>query len=475
MKNELLCIHNGVCRHCAFEVYDLYLEIMEGSFESILCSSWGEKERLLQLLSGTYGFDGGEIIFHFQKINCAWKPRAYLPQDKITIISGKSTLIASIGIVDNLMISKMLKGKMFLSDKKLTYWVRKWLKQFHIDIDLDLPVNRLTKLKNMQIELLRAYIEKRELVLLDDIGRLLLDEEIAELMKLIARLQDEGMTFLWLTMGDRKVLLKTERMHVFHHGRILWVFEHGTLDSDGMFQLINRFVHSDEHMIEIPPVEKEIVFSCRIEAGNYLRDIAFYIYRGELIQIIYSQREESEELIQNIQGKLHAKFGNMKLLGKEYAPAGVEEAIKKGVAVVSPDEMETQLCFGLSVYDNVCLARAGKVQGIWMNKKYRHILEDQILHDIGVESGEIIRNTMQTYILNGILYEKWLLYAPDVIVVNNPFPAIDQPSFDITKKMLKRFMQRGTAVILFDSTQAELTEIPKTRLHLRQGRLIRDK
>ena len=80
----------------------------------------------------------------------------------------------------------------------------------------------------------------------------------------------------------------------------------------------------------------QVVFTCsELQGPRYLQNYTMEVYKGEIVGIYDLNNRANRELMECIIGEIKLEAGQMDLLGKRYAPAGIDDAIAHNVGVSS--------------------------------------------------------------------------------------------------------------------------------------------
>lgn len=425
MRNDILRIRNGAsCEGEVPVIRSLFLQVLEGGLYGVLCDSSEEKRHLLELLAGRRPFRTGEILYHGRELRGAPGPVS-LPQGRISILGQERRLLCSLSLSENLCIKNPGLFRKWLPLREIRRRSEDLLAQFGLDIPIDMPVARLTTLQRAQIELLKAYVGEQEIVLLDNLGRFLSVPEAGRLLTLVDRLRAEGMTFLWIGNCEPLMLDYAERTTVISHGRSLRSFARGTLDEENLYRLLAGIRPGQMDAPDHPPKDRSPAFACDGLRGEWLHGAGFRIAPGEIVQIVYDDRGAAVELQQMLLGQTGTGGGTMELCGNAYAPRDDLDAVRQRVCRIDPTAMESQLNYSMSIYDNLCLARAGIAGGLWTRPDFRSSVCAMVADDLPGDLRQPLEKTTPPHIQQTVLYYKWLIYAPHLLVCHNPLASID--------------------------------------------------
>ena len=112
-----------------------------------------------------------------------------------------------------------------------------------------------------------------------------------------------------------------------------------------------------------------------------------------------------------------------------------------------------------------------KVRGFWFAKKYTRSVSDFLQND---ELNKKKLKNIGNAELQKLAYEKWLVYQPKIVIIENPFTDMDINMREITRKMIGALQKRGIGVILLTANFAIMNKIKGESMFLKHGVLTRE-
>ena len=125
----------------------------------------------------------------------------------------------------------------------------------------------------------------------------------------------------------------------------------------------------------------------------------------------------------------------------------------------------------MSAIENVSIPLHEKVRGFWCLKKYVKSVSDFL------QKNELNKNKLKNIgdaELQKLAYEKWLMYRPKIVLIENPFTDMDVNMREITRKMIGALRKRGVGVILLTANYAIMNKIKGDSMFLKHGVLTRE-
>ncbi|MEI5678527.1 ABC transporter ATP-binding protein [Mesorhizobium sp. CGMCC 1.15528] len=195
-------------------LHDVSFEVRTGEVLGILGPNGAGKTTLFNLVSGDLRVDSGELAFAGQPL--VGQP----PYRRCRIGIGRTYQIPRpyVGMTtfENLLVAASFGGGR--SEAECYAWCAQILRDCELSDKANRSAGTLTLLDRKRLELARALASGPKLLLLDEIAGGLTDEEGRELVSLIRRIRDRGVTIVWIEHVLHALLAVADRMMVLNFG-----------------------------------------------------------------------------------------------------------------------------------------------------------------------------------------------------------------------------------------------------------------
>lgn len=162
----------------------------------------------------------------------------------------------------------------------------------------------------------------------------------------------------------------------------------------------------------------------------------------------------------------------MLLNGRSYVPQGLTDAVEKGMAFISALPVQEQLLMRMSLFDNLCLPKARlKNWPLWANPRYKKSLRQFCRKHLQLPELPASLLELSPETLTKILYLKWLLYHPKLLVCLYPFGGEDIGAHVAAEEMIQTLSGHGIALLLLSPTSTTIRTYKGRTLLLSDGRL----
>jgi branched-chain amino acid transport system ATP-binding protein len=193
---------------------DLSFDVGQGEVFGVLGPNGAGKTTVFNLISGDITADEGALVLDGQDMSG-------IPAFKRAALGiGRTYQIprpyAQMSTFENLLVSAMFAGQ--LRGKAAYDHCATTLDECGLGDKANRPAGSLTLLDRKRLELARAMAGKPKLLLLDEIAGGLTDGEAKDLVTLIARLRDRGVTIIWIEHVLHAIMAVADRMMVLSFG-----------------------------------------------------------------------------------------------------------------------------------------------------------------------------------------------------------------------------------------------------------------
>ena len=214
---------------------EVSLSIAPGEIHTLLGENGAGKSTLMNVLTGLYRPDRGEIFFDGEPVTFS-SPRESLAMG-IGMVHQHFMLVPAHSVFENILLA--LDGvPNFYVRRTYRQQVQQVLDKFNLDIDLDTPVWKLSIGAQQWIELIKLLVRDCRLLILDEPTAVLTPQESARLFAVLTQLRDQGKSILFISHKMREVMEISDRVTVLKKGRSLVTLERGEYDENRLASLM---------------------------------------------------------------------------------------------------------------------------------------------------------------------------------------------------------------------------------------------
>ncbi|MGB8450766.1 MAG: hypothetical protein WCD89_00400 [Anaerocolumna sp.] len=474
MKEELIVIENGIIEKRGNPIFKgLYLPIYKNEILGIIFDSVIERKCLLDFFKGTYFLKSGRFYIEGEKINLGDNDKYC--RNNITIIEKSSKLISTLNIEENIFI--FADKKNMVNNKKYKNDIRIIIEQFNLDLNRSKPVLKLTQKERVIVELIKAYVEGKKIIVLTHITGFLKRKELDDIYLLLLQLRSTGMTFVVIESFEDIVFEWTNQLVIIQRGKTVGIFDPKSINRHMVYSVLMK----NQKQKKVDTIDK---IDLRVEnenipilefkevCTNMISNLNIAVEAGETLKIYYMDDESCEHIVDLLKGLRQPLSGEISLAGQDYKVNDVYQAVGKGICFIEESPYANMLFYNMNVRDNLSLALSGKITMFWLRKRYIKSVDQFIKSFWGKDIAEIKLRKLEPRILQQIAYYKWYLYAPKVVVCIKPFTEADIHLQEMTIEMISLLKARGISIIILTPNFSELYKVDGEVLYIKKGHII---
>ena len=159
--------------------------------------------------------------------------------------------------------------------------------------------------------------------------------------------------------------------------------------------------------------------------------LSFTLKKGQILKIICSSNRETDYLLSILRRRASAGSGSILFRGQPLQSVSLNQYLKS-CGIIESNPRRTVLFHNMTVLYNLCVPLDSKIHNFWTNPGNQKGVE-YTLKDI-IPPGYLQMNIDQVpmEIVQKVIYCRWLLYVPELLVCMNPFSIIDTSLNQIT-------------------------------------------
>ena len=431
------------------------LELHEGEILSLLGENGSGKTTLMNMLSGIYFPDEGQIYIHGKPVSIASPKDAF--RYGIGMIHQHFKLVDVFTAAENIILG--LDGRLNLSEARKK--VKELCEKYGFDIDPDQKIYDMSVSQKQTVEILKVLYRGADILILDEPTAVLTPQETDKLFQIMRNMKADGKSLIIITHKLHEVLDVSDRVAVLRKGE--YIGDVATKDADQQSLTDMMVGHSVSLNIDRPdPVNvtpRLVIDNLTVydELGVKLLDnVSFTVNAGEVLGIAGIAGSGQRELLEAIAGLHPVAEGSIQftpegkpaseLVGK--TPMQIKKA---GVAMafVPEDRLGMGLVGSMGMTDNMMLRSWRKGHGIFLDRKDPEQLANRIWQELDV----VTPNTnfpvrrMSGGNVQKVLVGREIAQAPSVLMTAYAVRGLDiNTSYTIYNLLTKEKMQ-GSAVI----------------------------
>lgn len=440
------------------------LSLYPGEIHALLGENGAGKSTLMNVLTGIYRPNSGEIFYRGKKVSIK-SPKQAVDMG-IGMVHQHFRLIPTLSVAENVFLY-MPNCSEILHQKEMEDAITACSREFRLDVDASAKVWQLSVGEQQRVEIVKLLYRGADILILDEPSAVLTSQEAVEMFRVLRRMADSGKSVIIISHKMNEVMQNADRITVLKGGRVEDTME----AKDATIERLTRAVVGDREFV--PQVRENQVsseeniltvegLSVKNDKGlTAVNNVSFSIRAGEIFGIAGVAGNGQKELTEAIAGLRRAEKGSVRVNGEDLTKLSIRKHIDKGVAFIPEDRLSMGLVPELALTDNIILKHFG-----WEKFSRKGILKKKAIDETGnayIEKYDIKTAGLHSPVglMSGGNQQKLLIARevngnPSLLVASYPVRGLDIGATEAIHKILLEESQKGTAILLISE---ELDEI----------------
>ncbi len=455
------------------------MEIRRGEILALLGENGSGKTTLMNMLSGIYFPDDGEIFIDGKPVVIRAPKDAY--NLGIGMIHQHFKLVDVLSAAENIVLG--LKGRLDMN--KAIQKIDSICKAYGFEVDPRQKVYDMSVSQKQTVEIVKVLYRGADILILDEPTAVLTPQETDKLFAVLRNMRDDGKAIVIITHKMHEVESLSDRVAVLRDGR--YIGDMRTADSNAQ-EMTNMMVgHPVTLNIDRPdpvnprPRIEVRDLTVRNEEGIVKLDgVSFTANSGEILGIAGISGSGQKELLEAIAGLQPTERGSVsyiedngareELLGKD--PLKIQEM---GVVLsfVPEDRLGMGLVGNMDLTDNMMLRSFRRGHSLFTDRATPHHVAEDVVRDLSVVTPSLATPVRR---LSGgnvqkVLVGREITQAPSVLLTAYAVRGLDINSSYTIYDLINRQKAEGVAVIYVGEDLDVLVELADRILVLCGGKV----
>jgi general nucleoside transport system ATP-binding protein len=442
---------------------NINLNIEVGTIHAILGENGAGKSTLMNIISGLYQADSGQIFIDNNPVTIS--SSAIAIKLGIGMIHQHFMLVPKLTVTENIILGT--DNNLHLNLRKKQAEISKLSQSYNLEIDPTAKIENLPVGIQQRVEILKVLYRQAKLLILDEPTAVLTPSEVQSLITILRQLAANGHTIIFISHKLEEVIdlcdtigdgCQGHRVTVLRRGKVVASTTTKEATPQQLADLmVGRVINLQ---LEKKPVATgKIVLSVQnLQAVDdrgviAVKNISFELRQGEILGVAGVDGNGQRELADTICGLRKVKQGKISpdpLFAREenlrlgYIP---EDRQKNGLVM----EFDISQNLILKLFKNFPFSRYGLLQrDAIKNNAISAITEFDIrANDINIKARQLSGGNQQKIIL-----ARELAGEPELIVAMQPTRGLDIGATEAVQRRLLAEKEKGAA-ILYISTELE--------------------
>lgn len=460
----------------------VWLNIYKGEILALLGENGSGKTTLMNMLSGIYFPDEGQIFVEGHPVSIRSPKDAF--NLGIGMIHQHFKLVDVLSAAENIVLGLPEKGR--LDIKKVSDRVREICAQYGFDVDPNQKVYDMSVSQKQTVEIVKALYRGADILILDEPTAVLTPQETDKLFAVLRNMRSDGKAVVIITHKLHEVEDISDRVAILRKGQFVGDTPTGQTSAAEMTNMmvghaVNLNIKRPEPVNPQPRLVVEDLTVRDIDGIKKLDKVSFTANSGEILGIAGISGCGQKELLEAIAGLQPIESGSItyiepesgekdSLIGKD--PRQIS-AMGITLSFVPEDRLGMGLVGNMDISDNMMLRSFRKGRSLFTDRKSPRELAEQVVASLDVNTPGV---TTPVRKLSGgnvqkVLVGREISSAPTVLMTAYAVRGLDINSSYTIYDLINTQKEKGVAVIFVGEDLDVLVELCDKILVLCGGRV----
>ncbi len=438
------------------------LKLRPGTVHALMGENGAGKSTLMKCLFGVYKEDAGKILIDGKETHFAGPKNAL--DNGVAMVHQELNQVLKRSVMENIWLGRFPKKMGLVSHQMMYEKTKAVFDELDIPVDPKTIIGNLSVSQRQMVEIAKAVSYNAKILVLDEPTSSLTEEEVEHLFKIMNKLRDRGVALVYISHKMEEILRISNEVTIMRDGKWVATEDAKDLTTDKIIKLMvgRDLTHRFPPKTNVPG---EVMLEVKNLTGKYMPsciDVSFELRKGEILGIAGLVGSRRTELLETIFGISHRAGGEVILNGKPVDNKDSRVAIKNGFALLTEERRATGIFPVMNISFNSIIANVKSY------KKHLLLSNRDMTKDTGwvIDSMHVKTPSQRTQIrsLSGgnqqkVIFGRWLLTAPDVLLLDEPTRGIDVGAKYEIYQLIIDLANQGKGVIMVSSEMPELLGI----------------
>ena len=282
---------------------DVCLTVNRGEILSILGENGSGKTTLMNMISGIYFPDSGQIFIGGNEVVIRSPKDAF--DYKIGMIHQHFKLVDVFSAAENIILGLKEKGKYDI--KQAAKNIKEIADKYGFEIDPNKKIHEMSVSEKQTVEIIKVLYRGADILILDEPTAVLTPQETQKLFAVLRRMRDDGKAIIIITHKLHEVLSLSDRVAVLRKGEYVGTVNTAETNESELTEMMvgKKISLNIERSEPQNPQDRLVVKSLNCvnrEGVKVLDDISFNARSGEILGIAGIAGSGQRELLEAIAG-----------------------------------------------------------------------------------------------------------------------------------------------------------------------------
>lgn len=461
------------------------LKVKKNQIHALVGENGAGKSTLMNVLSGVWPFGTYEGKILFDGEECRFRDISDSEKKGIAIIHQELALIPELSIAENIFLGNERARRGVVDWNRTVKEAKKALEAVHLQEDPGMKIKNIGIGKQQLVEIAKALSRDISVLILDEPTAALNETDSENLLDLLLELKKEGITSILISHKLNEISAVADEITILRDGKTIETLDNRSDEVSeeriikGMVgrKMSDRYPKRENTPGEICfEVKNWNVYHQRDAGRQVIRDVSFYVRKGEIVGFAGLMGAGRTELAMSIFGKAWGQKISGEIIkdGRRLKINNVSDVIDEGIVYVTEDRKEAGLILIDSIMHNISLPNLKSISENMIIDEGKEGRETRnYCRKLNVKASSVTQSTGN---LSGgnqqkVVLAKWIMAGPDILILDEPTRGIDIGAKYEIYCIISRLAKEGKSILLISSELPEVLGMSDRIYVISEGRI----
>ncbi len=461
---------------------DVSFDVAAGCVHAVVGENGAGKSTLMKILAGVERRDAGDILIDGRPERLRTRQEALAAG--VAIVYQEPSLCPNLSIAENLFLGAEKTGRLpgLVDFAAAEREAEALLQRVHLDAAPRVLVSRLSVAQRHLVQVARCLAFRPRILIMDEPTASLSDRETHTLFSIIRRLQDEGVTVLYISHKLSEISRIADWVTVLRDGQAVFTRRAAELTPD---EIVRAMVGRDLDLSSRPApgaAGAALLDARGLTRAGAFEDVSLRVREGEVAALAGLVGAGRTEVARALFGLDPLDAGEVRFRGRPARFRSPAEAVAAGIGLAPEDRTLQGLILDMAIDRNIALPRLARRFGD----------EDDVTSRLGLVRPRRIAGLARRYAeelrikfsrlsapaksLSGgnqqkVVLAKWLSIRPRLLILDEPTRGIDVAAKAQIHALIRRMAREGLGVLMISSDLPEVLALSDRIYVMHEGRI----
>ncbi len=428
------------------------LSLYEKEILSLLGENGSGKTTLMNMISGIYFPDEGEILINGENAVIRSPKDAF--KYKIGMIHQHFKLVDVFSAAENIILGIDDGNKYNI--KEVNTRVREIASRYGFEIDPEKKIHEMSVSEKQTVEIIKVLYRGADILILDEPTAVLTPQEIKKLFAVLKKMREDGKSIIIITHKLNEVMEISDRVAILRKGEYIGTVNTKDTNEKQLTEMmvgkkIDLKIERVKTDFDKPLLEIRDLSVKKDDGSVAIDNVSFYIRGGEILGVAGIAGCGQKELCETIAGLRKAENGFIMHKGESILGLPPKIIIEKGVSMsfIPEDRLGMGLVPDFSITDNMMLKTYSESKGPFVDRKVARKAAEELIEklDIVTPSTETPIRRLSGGNVQKVLVGREIESSPNVIITAYPVRGLDINSSYAIYDILNEQKKKGTGIL----------------------------